>query len=173
MAQSINKVHSTSNITAATVRRLPFAFLPACASSTVHQPQPSTTLAETACPCRYYARGTFAWPSITYYDTSGQDSRAWLTWPAFATWLALHTFLDYPLRWLSGGRLASKVAAVPASSQAYDLALGRQLWEECAAMAGLPAEVQLGEAGGAEVTEPPAGKPSKHRRSGRQSRSSS
>lgn len=79
--------------------------------------------------------------------------------------------MDYPLRWLSGGRLASKVGAVPANSQAYDLALGRQLWEECAAMAGLPAEVQLGEAAGAEVAaEPPAGKPSKRRRSGRQSR---
>ncbi len=125
-----------------------------------------------ALPLRYYAKGAMAWPSITYFDTSGQDARAWLAWPAFATWLALHTFVDYPLRWLSGGRLASKVAAVPANSQAYDLALGRQLWEECAQMAGLPAEVELG-GGAAAAAQPPfGGKQAKGSTSRRQSRGS-
>ncbi len=50
-------------------------------------------------PRRYYAQGAMGWPSITRFDSSGRDLRAWLAWPAFAWWLALHTFVDYPLRW--------------------------------------------------------------------------
>ncbi|KAK9809586.1 hypothetical protein WJX73_004402 [Symbiochloris irregularis] len=95
--------------------------------------QPFTT------PCRYYARGLFTSPLITW-GRVGPARGIWghirtYAWAARALTLSL---LDWPLRYASGGRLASSTCLVRSSTQSYDATLAQELWDMSAELAKLP-----------------------------------
>ena len=47
------------------------------------------------------------------------------------------SLLDYPLRRLSGGRVASATREVPSSAMSYDAAIASELWDEAGKVAGV------------------------------------
>jgi hypothetical protein len=64
---------------------------------------------------------------------------------SLAAWGAnalLMSTLDWPLRYFSGGLLASRTVVVQSVKQTYDAKLGKELWEESARVLKLPIEVQ-------------------------------
>lgn len=87
---------------------------------------------------RFYARGAFASPLVTH------PSGAWTSWlnpvtPAlFTASMLAHSFFDYPVRNLSGGKYLGTIAPVPSSPQSYDADLALALWDESARVAGVP-----------------------------------
>lgn len=75
-------------------------------------------------PVRYFARGCFASPLITSI------------YPGRLLFHLLGSFLDWPIRKLSGGALCSQVKDVPAAPAAYDTKLSASLWKQSALVAG-------------------------------------
>jgi len=99
---------------------------------------------------RYYARGTFAWPTVTSVrvgvpsngPTSPSSNISLIDrtrGAVFAVSTLLHSAVDWPLRRFSGGKLASKIQPVPANPQCYDVDLSKTLWEVSADACGLSA----------------------------------
>lgn len=60
---------------------------------------------------------------------------------AFGLGALFHSLVDYPMRLVTGGMLASTTFLVPSSPQSYDAKLAKVLWEESAKVLGLPVEV--------------------------------
>eukprot|EP00887_Chlorella_sp_A99_P006924 scaffold2.g6924.t1 len=88
---------------------------------------------------RFYARGLFASPLITSWrgvpSRAGSDRVRGAAWGLVTLLLSL---LDWPIRNLSGGRLASATRCVPAAPLAYDPHLAAQLWDAACDTARLP-----------------------------------
>lgn len=98
------------------------------------------------CTRRYYARGIFAGPAMTQLD--GYRGKAYgvgqtLKGYVWGVSTLITSFLDWPLRRFSGGKLASGTYAVRSATQTYDRALARELWDASAELAKLPAAPQL------------------------------
>ncbi|KAL3134898.1 hypothetical protein ABBQ32_007864 [Trebouxia sp. C0010 RCD-2024] len=77
---------------------------------------------------RFYARGLFTSPLLT--GISWQSAA--INKPLFMLWrvvLSVHGMIDYPVRHLSGGLLASQTRLVPSSMQSYDQQLAADLWD--------------------------------------------
>eukprot|EP00891_Asterochloris_glomerata_P003244 jgi/Astpho2/3244/Aster-05765 len=85
---------------------------------------------------RFYARGTFTSPVITSfrYD-SGLVGKA--KFQILSIPVAILSALDYPLRWMSGGLLASRPRLVKSSPHSYNAELAAKLWDLSAETGGL------------------------------------
>lgn len=97
-------------------------------------------------PCRYYARGIFAGPAMTKLD--GYRGKAYGTAQTIKGYLwgattLLTSFMDWPLRRMSGGKVAATTYAVRSATQTYDRTLSRELWDASAELAKLPASPQV------------------------------
>ncbi|MEW5298527.1 MAG: hypothetical protein WDW36_001641 [Sanguina aurantia] len=121
-----------------------------------------------ACPpandLRFYARGLFASPLVTRIDGSWTSWWATVAAAAYGVNLVVHSLLDFPLRSLSGGRLASRVVPVKSSPQTYDKVLAARLWDASAVAAGVSRDVMRAKPGagpnaGQTTTGPVAGEP--------------
>lgn len=98
---------------------------------------------------RYYARGMFAWPGITSINSitssqTPQQSES-ISHPLSISSIRsriqslsalVHSFMDWPLRRLSWGMVASTTTPVRAAQIAYDEPLARRLWQVSAKSAG-------------------------------------
>ncbi|KAL6757973.1 hypothetical protein V8C86DRAFT_3025833 [Haematococcus lacustris] len=91
---------------------------------------------------RFYARGLDTSPLVTHWDGALKRWSRLPVWGLYGTSALLHSLADYPLRNWSGGRLCSKVMAVPYNPQAYDPQIAIQLWQlsEQLCPATLPSE---------------------------------
>lgn len=77
---------------------------------------------------RFYARGLFTSPLLTgisWQSAAVSKPKKWL-WRVI---LSMHGLVDYPVRHLSEGALASKTVLVPSSVQSYDAELAATLWD--------------------------------------------
>lgn len=76
---------------------------------------------------RFYARGLFTSALLTNinWQSASVNKPIFLLW---RTILSIHGVIDYPVRHLSGGLLASKTVQVPSSVQSYDEQLASALW---------------------------------------------
>lgn len=95
---------------------------------------------------RFYARGMFAWPTITSLRGRVlpprerglvEKARHW----AYSLSALFHSMADWPVRQLSRGVLASTTSPVPAAPLAYDAALARALWDVSCETAGVPRDI--------------------------------
>jgi hypothetical protein len=90
---------------------------------------------------RFYAKGLFAWPTITSWRGTPRpgfaDSVRGAAWGLAAL---LHSALDWPMRKFSGGLIAARTTVVPAAPLAYDRKLCRDLWEQSADAVGVSRE---------------------------------
>ncbi|KAK9820704.1 hypothetical protein WJX74_009939 [Apatococcus lobatus] len=76
---------------------------------------------------KYWARGLFASPLLAWYTpTGGLPGIA--ADGVFSATALLHSFLDWPIRRLSGGKIASRTVAVRSQPQSYNESLARDLW---------------------------------------------
>jgi NAD(P)-dependent dehydrogenase (short-subunit alcohol dehydrogenase family) len=92
---------------------------------------------------RYYARGLFAWPTITSIQIPQQEifgnkkvSISNIRMKIQNLSALVHSLLDWPVRRLSWGLLASTTAPVPAANIAYDEQLAHRLWDVSGKVAG-------------------------------------
>lgn len=69
--------------------------------------------------------------------TSSVEWQVTKTYPGGLLFHLLGSFLDWPIRKLSGGALCSEVKDVPAAPAAYDTELSSSLWKQSAIAAGL------------------------------------
>ncbi|CAM6125647.1 unnamed protein product [Calypogeia fissa] len=76
-------------------------------------------------PVRFFARGCFASPLVTYPIPGGQLIHV------------IASFLDWPIRKFSRGAFCSQIKDVPAAPIAYDKNLASSLWKESAIIVGL------------------------------------
>lgn len=90
---------------------------------------------------RYYARGLFASPTITWWDGPCNNPLFLLLNPAYMAVATLHSLLDYPIRKRTGGRLLNMIKPVRAAGPSYDRYLAARLWDISADIVGLPHEV--------------------------------
>ncbi|KXZ49862.1 hypothetical protein GPECTOR_19g313 [Gonium pectorale] len=96
---------------------------------------------------RYYARGAFASPLLSCVDG------AWRHWVRFVkpalygTSMFVHSFLDYPVRHWTGGRLFSRKVPVASARQTYDARLAAALWSYSEKVVGLADGDALARAG--------------------------
>jgi WW domain-containing oxidoreductase len=113
---------------------------------------------------RFYARGMFASPFITntgnlfqrhttgskYPPSSTPDTNK-LSWSpptlfdkarraAWAASTVIHSLLDWPLRRVSGGRIAAKTVVVPSAPMSYDTKVAADLWDVSARYVGVPSQ---------------------------------
>ena len=99
---------------------------------------------------RFYARGLFASSFISALAPGGSPAEdgpgvagalARAAWSVkFGLWGAgalACSLLDYPLRRLSGGRVASATREVKSSAMSYDAAIASELWDEAGKVAGV------------------------------------
>ncbi|KAK9867470.1 hypothetical protein WJX84_002915 [Apatococcus fuscideae] len=93
---------------------------------------------------KFWARGLFSSPLLTWYTPSpgplGLACRG--LWGVSAL---LHSFLDYPTRQLSGGKLASRTVATWSQPQSYDEKLAKDLWNLSSDVVGVSRDPILGQ----------------------------
>ena len=94
---------------------------------------------------RFYARGLFTWPTITFPSLRGivhpkreQSLFEKIRGGMYGLSALVHSGADYPIRKLSGGWLASETKPVPAAPLAYDRKLAEKLWDVSCDAAGVP-----------------------------------
>lgn len=95
---------------------------------------------------RFYARGAFAWPTVTSLRGAPGASTSpleRLREAVYAVSTLVHSGIDWPLRRLSGGRVAATTAPVPANPLCYDERLSKGLWEVSADAVGVPRKVAV------------------------------
>ena len=92
---------------------------------------------------RYYARGVFTWPTVCNdWAVGGKSAGAQLKAKLWGGATVALSFLDWPMRRWTGGRLAGKSAACKPGTHAYDARVASDLWEVSAEFAKLPAKPQ-------------------------------
>lgn len=76
---------------------------------------------------RFYARGLFTSPMLTSisWQSAAVSKPCKMLWRVI---LSMHGLIDYPVRHLSAGLVASKTVLVPSSVQSYDEQLAADLW---------------------------------------------
>lgn len=95
---------------------------------------------------RLYARGMFAWPSLTKFMPSSQAVRSMrgfhkkLVQHVMGVNALLHASFDWPIRRLSGSALCGNTQPVIANLSAYDRKTSKALWEASAKATNLPLE---------------------------------
>lgn len=102
---------------------------------------------------RFYARGAFGWPGVTSLRGEVHRKRDWtlgerVRATAFNVSALVHSSLDWPLRWATGGRLAGATVPVRAAPAAYDETVAARLWEVSCEAAGVPSAVSVAAAAG-------------------------
>lgn len=93
---------------------------------------------------RYYARGVFSWPQLCNdWAIGGKGGLAKLKGQLWGLDTVVLSFLDWPLRKMLGGEsFMGKTKLSKPGSHAYDEKVAKDLWEESAARAGVPATAQ-------------------------------
>jgi hypothetical protein len=92
---------------------------------------------------RYYARGVFTWPTVCNdWAVGGKSAGAQLKAKLWGGCTVALSFLDWPMRRWTGGRLAGRSAACRPGTHAYDARVAADLWEVSAEFAKLPAKPQ-------------------------------
>mmetsp|Transcript_69537 Transcript_69537/g.220143 ORF Transcript_69537/g.220143 Transcript_69537/m.220143 type:complete len:112 (+) Transcript_69537:883-1218(+) len=91
---------------------------------------------------RFYARGLFASPVITWYGEKlgAGHKREFLDNIKFGMWgiFALGaSLLDWPIRRFSGKRFAARTYPVRSAQQSYDEAMAAELWDKSAVKCGV------------------------------------
>lgn len=90
-------------------------------------PHPGKNVQEARFPdFRFYARGAFSWRTLTNVPDTPK-------WNGF-----LHATIDWPIRKLSGGIIASKTVPVQANLAAYSIEITEKLYKASAKFLGLP-----------------------------------
>lgn len=87
-------------------------------------------------------------PGTTSSSSSSSDTLSWspptvLDKAKRAAWAAstvIHSLLDWPLRRVSGGRIAAKTVVVPSAPMSYDTKLAADLWDVSARFVGVPSQ---------------------------------
>jgi NAD(P)-dependent dehydrogenase (short-subunit alcohol dehydrogenase family) len=75
---------------------------------------------------------TLSWSPPTLF---GKAKRA-----AWAASTVIHSLLDWPLRRVSGGRIAAKTVVVPSAPMSYDTKVAADLWDVSARYVGVPSQ---------------------------------
>jgi len=92
---------------------------------------------------RYYARGVFTWPTVCNdWAIGGKSAAAQMKAKAWGAGTVALSFLDWPLRRWTGGRVAGASAACRPGSHAYDARVAADLWDVSAEFAKVPAKPQ-------------------------------
>ncbi|EFJ49458.1 hypothetical protein VOLCADRAFT_104328 [Volvox carteri f. nagariensis] len=95
---------------------------------------------------RYYSRGLFCSPLLCKLDGyRGKGFRAGQNFKGLIWGLStvVTSLWDWPLRKLSGNRLANRCKPVRSATQTYDAKLAAELWEVSAELAKLPPQPQV------------------------------
>jgi hypothetical protein len=93
---------------------------------------------------RYYARGVFTWPTVCNdWAIGGKSAVAQLKAKLWGGGTVALSFLDWPLRRWTGGRVAGSSAACKPGTHAYDARMAADLWDVSAEFAKLPAKPQV------------------------------
>jgi len=92
---------------------------------------------------RFYARGMFSWPIITSLRGKVTEKKERSIFEkildgAYQLSALVHSGVDWPLRKVSGGKIASETRPVPAASLCYDKELASKLWEVSCEASHLP-----------------------------------
>jgi hypothetical protein len=92
---------------------------------------------------RYYARGVFTWPTVCNdWAIGGGSAAAQAKAKLWGAGTVALSFLDWPLRRWTGGRVAGKSAACRPGTHAYDARVAADLWDVSAEFAKVPAKPQ-------------------------------
>ncbi|KXZ49861.1 hypothetical protein GPECTOR_19g312 [Gonium pectorale] len=86
---------------------------------------------------RYYARGAFASPLLSCVDGAWRHWARFVKPALYGTSVFVHSFLDYPVRHWTGGRLFSRTVPVASARQTYDARLAAALWSYSEKVVGL------------------------------------
>ncbi len=103
----------------------------------------TTITSNTSEDVRFYARGMFAWPTITSLRGVVNAKKERSIFEKFRQGVygltaLVHSSADWPIRRLSGGRLNAETRPVPAAPLVYDRELSRKLWEVSCEAVNLP-----------------------------------
>jgi len=92
---------------------------------------------------RYYARGVFTWPTVcSDWAVGGKSAGAQLKAKLWGGATVALSFLDWPLRRWTGGKVAGSSAACKPGTHAYDARMAADLWDVSAEFAKVPAKPQ-------------------------------
>ncbi|CAK0787703.1 hypothetical protein CVIRNUC_010925 [Coccomyxa viridis] len=88
-------------------------------------------------PTWFFARGCFAWPSITHFEGPKEGLTGQLRLMGWAMRALSVSALDWPLRRISKGAWCSRTSAVPSAPASYDGELAAALWDLTAEKCGM------------------------------------